>query len=489
MKKRKMNGDFKRKMKCLNCGNENDKNVKFCSRCGAVLDHRATEKKSRGSRKIWILGTILLLGVMVGGIIALLNQKTDDGGEYEKLVDQGNRYLLELDYENAEEMYLEALSIEPKKKEPYTKLAEIYMEQEEYEQARNIAEKAIQELPEEEHEEFEQIIQLAEEAAGDSDEANFSRKEIESSYLDFLHNKEYQPYTEDWMNGEPTGYVLLDIDGDGCEELIISGGDGLGFYNFSLFGFDTTTGEIYAVPIPGNSLFDEDYTGYTAQFYHTMQYSSEYHALVFTELNNGADYDYYGYWKLQDKELQVDFTLWFERGYNSGEITYGITEEETRTNISQSEYEAYGDELTGIEWQELSLGEQAEEIMGNQGNEQDRQNDVAMTSIEEGSYEYANGEKLSEFSVATTDGKPYAMLGFWYNYGDSASQEDFYFEWIDGQWEYEVIGGRSKKSFLLTFSPTENGIHITVTCQEGPYYSWDSDEEDTVWVSADYKKK
>ena len=36
-----------------------------------------------------------------------------------------------------------ALSIEPKRrKEPYTKLAEIYMEQEEYEQARNIAEKS-----------------------------------------------------------------------------------------------------------------------------------------------------------------------------------------------------------------------------------------------------------------------------------------------------------------------------------------------------------
>lgn len=46
---------------------------------------------------------------MIGGIIALLNQKADDGGEYKKLVDQGNRYLLELDYEKAEEMYLEAL--------------------------------------------------------------------------------------------------------------------------------------------------------------------------------------------------------------------------------------------------------------------------------------------------------------------------------------------------------------------------------------------
>ena len=86
---------------------------------------------------------------------------------------------------------------------------------------------------------FEQIIQQAEEAADDSDESNFSKEEIESRYQEFLDNKEYQDYIEDWANGEPTGYVLLDIDGDGCEELIISGGDGSGFYNFSLFGFDT----------------------------------------------------------------------------------------------------------------------------------------------------------------------------------------------------------------------------------------------------------
>ena len=402
-------------MKCKNCGFENQENAQFCRNCGKNLTEKIPtdkpEQKNNVKKKIWILGTGILMAVLAVVIIQLLNLK-EDILSYDSLVSRGHRHLEVLDYENAEEMYLEALSIEPKKKEPYTKLAEIYMEQEEYEQARNIAEKAIQELPEEEHEEFERIIQQVEEATGDSSESNFSKEEIESSYLDFLHNKEYQPYTEDWMNGEPTGYVLLDIDGDGCEELIISGGDGLGFYNFSLFGFDTATGEIYAVPIPGNSLFDEDYTGYTAQFYHTMQYSAEYHALVFTELNNGADYDYYGYWILQDKELQVDFTLWFERDYNSGEMTYGITEEETRTNISQSEYEAYGDELTGIEWQELSLGEQAEETTRNQGNEQDGQNDITMTSIGEGIYEYANGEKLSQFSVDAIDGKQYATPKF-----------------------------------------------------------------------------
>ena len=180
-------------MKCLNCGYENNKNAKFCSRCGTALDHRATEKKSRGSKKIWILGTILLLGVMVGGIIALLNQKTDDGGEYEKLVEQGNRYLLELDYENAEEMYLEALSIEPKKKEPYTKLAEIYMEQEEHEQAWNIAEKAIQELPEEEHEEFEQIIQQVQATTSEPEEDPLPQNLVTDAYTE-TYMDEYATY-------------------------------------------------------------------------------------------------------------------------------------------------------------------------------------------------------------------------------------------------------------------------------------------------------
>ena len=48
---------------------------------------------------------------------------------------------------------------------------------------------------------------------------------------------------------------------------------------------------------------------------------------------------------------------------------------------------------------------------------------------------------MSQFSVDAIDGKQYATLGLWIRYG------------------------------------------------EGPYYSWDSDEEDTVRVSADYEKK
>lgn len=130
---------------------------------------------------------------MLGGIIALLNQKADKVGEYEKLVDRGNRYLLELDYENAEEMYLKALSIEPKKEEPYIKLAEIYMEQEEYEQAQNIAEKAIQELPKDKREEFEQIMQQTQEIDSGLDKDPLLQNLVADAYTE-RYTDEYATY-------------------------------------------------------------------------------------------------------------------------------------------------------------------------------------------------------------------------------------------------------------------------------------------------------
>ena len=62
--------------------------------------------------------------------------------QYEALLDSGNRYIEELDYEKAEDSYLQAISIDPKQKEPYLKLIDIYIAQEEYDQAAETAEKS-----------------------------------------------------------------------------------------------------------------------------------------------------------------------------------------------------------------------------------------------------------------------------------------------------------------------------------------------------------
>ena len=75
-------------------------------------------------------------------------------------------------------------------------------------------------------------------------------------------------------------------------------------------------------------------------------------------------------------------------------------------------------------------------------------------------YEYTSGEFLSNLTI--TDNQAY--LGFWHNYGMSSSDEDFSFEWIDGQNEYEVIGNRSQKKFKLTFNQNANEMQIVATC-------------------------
>lgn len=103
-------------------------------------------------------------------------------------------------------------------------------------------------------------------------------------------------------------------------------------------------------------------------------------------------------------------------------------------------------------------------------------------------YEYAEGEFLSNFSIYERDGKKHAELMFWHNYGASSSDEDFFFEWEDDKWEYEVTGNRSGNIFLLNFIPTNTGFKIKVVCKEKPYYVWQTGEEAEEWINEEYKK-
>ena len=88
-----------------------------------------------------------------------------------------------------------------------------------------------------------------------------------------------------------------------------------------------------------------------------------------------------------------------------------------------------------------------------------------------------------------SEGKKRGILAFWHNYGDSASDEDFFFDWEDGKWDYELTGSRSGKQFLVNFTPTEAGMQIKVTCTEGAYYSWETGQSAAEWVNAEYVVK
>lgn len=75
----------------------------------------------------------------------------------------GEKYLLEVDYEKAEEFYLKAKSIEPKEREPYEKLYEIYVLDEQPEKQIEIVKEAKENLESTEYPEFEKTVKVIEE--------------------------------------------------------------------------------------------------------------------------------------------------------------------------------------------------------------------------------------------------------------------------------------------------------------------------------------
>ena len=176
---------------------------------------------------------------------------------------------------------------------------------------------------------------------------------LDDIYINFLETQGYQPFMSDWIYGQPNKYAILDINQDGIDELIITGGNELGFYNFAVFSYNKTSNDIYALSIPGNVTFGEDYTGNVSQYYDSLQYSPKYHALVFTELNNGPMFDSYGYYVIDDRKLVVDFSLWFEMDYETQQASYGISNSDSRETISQTDYNSYIDEIISLEWSDI----------------------------------------------------------------------------------------------------------------------------------------
>lgn len=89
-------------------------------------------------------------------------------------------------------------------------------------------------------------------------------------------------------------------------------------------------------------------------------------------------------------------------------------------------------------------------------------------TLQEGIYRYSSGDFLAELRVDIVDGKKQCYWGEWY--GASASIEDFEFTWIDGIYDYEVIGWRSKQLLKVSIELQEQSIVINLFNTEGQIY-------------------
>ncbi len=141
---------------------------------------------------------------------------------------------------------------------------------------------------------------------------------------------------------------------------------------------------------------------------------------------------------------------------------------------------------------EASVDEESEQSVNEdlQDSNADTENPVAMETLEDGIYEYAEGEYISDLEIYEENGVKKAFLGFWHNYGDSASDEDFSFVWEDGKWKYQLIGNRSGEAFDLDITPEDSEhIHIKLTQSEwNGSYSWPSGNTTPVWLDTEFVK-
>ena len=182
---------------------------------------------------------------------------------------------------------------------------------------------------------------------------NLEKKEIEvplkDRYLNFLSEKEYQSFISDWMFGLPNEYAILDINKDGIDELIITGGGDLGWYNFSVFSYDRISQKIYPIPIQG---YAGDQPENNAQYYGSLEYSPTYHALVFTEFNDGTMFGGLDYFTINNRRIVIEFSLRFEQNYETQDISYSMYNPHTNKNesLSEEDWDAYLLESIPIEF-------------------------------------------------------------------------------------------------------------------------------------------
>ena len=224
------------------------------------------------------------------------------------------------------------------------------------------------------------------------------------------------------------------------------------------------------------------------QFY--IDWESDYD--IWSMKNEGASYVKIYDYSLGDSIEEIEKTLlekeWVDYYSDDKENLYlAVIDDKSYMLALQKDENADMSSWYFCNWPEGDdVGEFLEASRNKQSNE--KQSDETQISVGE-MYEYADGQFLSDFSIEESEGKKRGILAFWHNYGDSASDEDFFFDWEDGKWDYELTGSRSGKKFLVNFTPTESGMQIKVTCTEGAYYSWETGQSAEEWVNAEYTVK
>ena len=175
---------------CPYCGSPISSDVKFCTHCGALLPQEKQVKPRRGGipqekqlkpkkggipLAVKILVLLLLMALAGVGGFLLYGQRRE--ARVQEYLELGDRYLSEIDYEQAVAAFEEVIELDPRRIEAYEGLASAYEGQGDYEAAAETLERGSEAAEMDDtakHEQEQRLISyyeiLAEEAVSDGDQ-------------------------------------------------------------------------------------------------------------------------------------------------------------------------------------------------------------------------------------------------------------------------------------------------------------------------------
>lgn len=216
-------------MFCKKCGKQIRDDARFCPYCGTGTalssKNQDTANTVKKKKRIWpLIIAFFIIAIFVGIGMSYATRKTDNvkkNNNYQALMDEGNKYIEDLDYKKAEDKYLKAISIEPKKKEPYIKLADLYMAQGKQKKATNILKKAVKNVDTEESTEIQQRYDLYTYV----DNVLIPK---EGQCKEGKYECTYEKTSNNGVSVKPLqsekgvmNWNIMDYDGDGNEELLV----------------------------------------------------------------------------------------------------------------------------------------------------------------------------------------------------------------------------------------------------------------------------
>ena len=320
---------------------------------------KTTKPHKRKKALMWVLVILLVLaGLGVGG---WFGWNAYQGGQYQEQLSLGEKYLKELNYEDAIVALNRAIEIDPRSPEPYLLLADVYIGQEDFNSAKKVLEEGYQATGgnEEIKKKQEEVKQKEEEAKKKQEEMNRSAVDI---WEELITSGKYKDYTEDWnqlgrvgLSVFPTEYTILDINGDGWEELILSGHQesipDFAYHSILVCYKDSKEITVLSIESLSGALPCE----FVGQNFQGLEYSAQHHALIYTETNDGYMFGGNNFMVIDNNELKIDFVVEFERkpDTENNQKIYYIYQNNQRTEITKSEYSSYFTDTQQIEFKPI----------------------------------------------------------------------------------------------------------------------------------------